>query len=204
MSGKSNHKKPPYQPHQAYSILHWRPKGSLLRLEVEDLWARRNEDSVQETLKLFLKETTKGPASTSEKLLFHMAVMRWKCSIMAPNEHTTLHNRIKEQKSSKEAMRTLPWSVEASEHGDGLFTENTYVQWYVAKVFFVGMAADLYLTAALMPLQSQYKWRLRRLSDKPVGKRWSFLVVPNPEQEQFPATCKTSFTSLSFTLLIAS
>ena len=131
LSGKSKRKKTPYQPHQAYSVLYWQPVDSPLRLEVEDLWARRNEDSVHETLKPFLKDTVRTSASTSEKLLFHMAVMRWKCSLLTPDKMATLHNWIGEQQKSADAKRALPWSGEAIEHGDDLFAENTYIQRYV-------------------------------------------------------------------------
>jgi hypothetical protein len=131
LTGKSKRKKLPYQPHQAMSILHWRPKDSPLRREVEDLWVRRTEDSVHEALKPFLKETVKASASSSQKLLFHMAVMRWKYTLLTDTESTALHNWIDEQHMLKDQTRTLPWSEEASEHGDDLFSENLLTQRYV-------------------------------------------------------------------------
>lgn len=82
LSGKSSRKKPPYQLHQAYSVRYWRPNDSPLWLEVEDLWARRNEDAVCEVLDPFLKMTKPASGTASQKLLFHMAVMRWKCSLL--------------------------------------------------------------------------------------------------------------------------
>jgi hypothetical protein len=83
-------------------------------------------------LRPFLKETVQSSTTTSEKLLFHMAVMRWKYSRMPQGERDELQNWISEQQKSKEAARTLPWSVEASEHGDTLFTENSYLQRFVS------------------------------------------------------------------------
>jgi hypothetical protein len=110
------------------SILYWQPKDSPLRREVEDLWVRRNEDSVHEILKPFLKETIKTSASSSEKLLFHMAVMCWKYNLLSPEKSTELHNWIEEQYASRDAARGIPWSDEASELGDDLFPENLYIQ----------------------------------------------------------------------------
>jgi hypothetical protein len=86
-------------------------------------------------LKPFLSETAKSSSTTSEKLLFHMAVMRWKCSLLSPDERAELNSWIDHQKKSKEAARTLPWSVEAGEHGDDLFAENSYVQRLVSAPF---------------------------------------------------------------------
>ena len=86
-------------------------------------------------LKPFLNETAKTSSTTSEKLLFHMAVMRWKCSLLSQGERAEVHSWINDQKKLKEVVRTLPWSVEAGEHGDSLFTENSYVQRLVSAPF---------------------------------------------------------------------
>ena len=134
LSGNSKRKKPPYQLYQAYSICYWRPDGSPLRQEVEDLWARRTESSVQELLRPFFKDTVKASTSTSQKLLFHVAVMRWKCSLLGPDELAVLNDWIGEQAKSKEAARALPWMTEAAEHGDDLFAENTYIQRFALSV----------------------------------------------------------------------
>lgn len=64
-----------------------------------------------------------------------MAVMRWKCSLLAEDELAVLRNWISEQQASKETARSLPWSEEAREHGDELFAENSYIQRYVADPF---------------------------------------------------------------------
>ena len=87
-------------------------------------------------LKPYLKDAVRTSASTSEKLLFHMAVMRWKCSLLAPDKMTVLHNWIGEQQKLKDARRALPWSEEAFEHGDDLFAENTYIQRCIPRIFF--------------------------------------------------------------------
>ena len=47
-----------------------------------------------------------------------MAVMRWKCSLLTPDELATLHDWINGQRALKEKTRALPWSEEAIEHGD--------------------------------------------------------------------------------------
>lgn len=131
LSGRSKRKAHPYQPHQAFSILYWKPPGSPLRQEVDELWNNRHEDGIRETLSPFLKETAGSSASRSAKLVFHMAVMRWKVSNLGPNELATLQSWIDEQRKSKEQARVLPWSQEAEEYGDPLFAENTYIQGYV-------------------------------------------------------------------------
>jgi len=143
LSGKSKRKKPPYQLHQAYSILYWQPADSPLRSEVEDLWTRRKEDSVRELLKPFLKKASATSTTTSEKLLLHIAVMHWKCSLLNADELVTLQEWIKEKRALKEKMRTLPWSMEAAEHGDDLFAENTYIQGYVFSASPLGTTVDL-------------------------------------------------------------
>lgn len=97
---------------------------------------------MHETLKPFLKEAAKASMSTSEKLVFHMAVMRWKCSLLTLDERTTLDKWIDEQRTSKEKARTLPWSEEAGEHGDELFAENVYVQRCVIQTFLLRTDTD--------------------------------------------------------------
>lgn len=134
LSGKSKRKKPPYQLHQAYSILHWKPQDSPLRLEVQDLWNRRNEDSVRESLRPFLKEAAKSSTTSSEKLLFHIAVMRWKCSLLNSDEITTLQDWIDEQQKARRKAQGLAWSEEADEYGDDLFTENNHIQRYALSL----------------------------------------------------------------------
>ena len=128
LSGKSRRKKPPYQLHQAFSVLYWKPKDSPLRREVLDLWERRNEASVRETLKPFLKATTKSSTTSSEKLVFHIAVMRWKCSLLTPEELAMLQDWIKKQQKDRKKAQALPWSSEAAEHGDKQFAENVHIQ----------------------------------------------------------------------------
>lgn len=190
LSGKSKRKKARYQPHQALSILRWRPKDSPLRREVEDLWARRQEDSVHETLKPFLKDTIKTSTSTSERLVFHMAVMRWKCSLMSSDELTVLNDWIEEQHALQETARTLPWAAEAAEHGDELFAENSYIQRCVIQSVHQEQVLTLYPTVALTTLHPRCSWPSRRLNGGRVGRRWSSSAVSNPEPEGFLVTCK--------------
>lgn len=108
--------------------LYWQPKDSPLRREVEDLWVRRKEGPVHKTLKPFLKDTFRASTTTSEKLLFHMAVMRWKYSLLTPSQQTAVQNWIHEEYMLKEKVQIFPWSEEACKHGDHLFAENTYIQ----------------------------------------------------------------------------
>ena len=130
LSGKSGRKKPPYQLHQAFSVLYWKPQDSPLRREVQDLWERRDEDPVRETLKPFLKETAKTSMTRSKRLMFHIAVMRWKCSLLSPEELAALQDWINEQQKARKKESELPWSSEANEYGDALFSENAHIQRY--------------------------------------------------------------------------
>lgn len=62
-----------------------------------------------------------------------MAFMRWKVSILTPEELGTLQSWIEEQHKSKEQVRVVPWSQEAKEYGDSLFAENEHIQRYVTS-----------------------------------------------------------------------
>jgi hypothetical protein len=191
LSGKSRRKTVPYQLHQAYSILHWRPDNAPLCREVEELWAKRTEASVCKTLQPFLKETVSTSTTTSEMLLFHMAVMRWKCSLLPPDELTVLQNWVSEQHALKETARALPWFEEANKHGDPLFAENTFIQRSVISLF----SSELMLTISpVVPLTAsrpQCRQPSKRSSVKQVGKQWSSLVVSSLGWDGFPVTCKT-------------
>lgn len=57
--------------------------------------------------------------------------MRWKCSLLNPDELNTLQDWIDEQQKAKRMVQALPWSAEANEYGDEVFSENTYIQQYV-------------------------------------------------------------------------
>lgn len=70
--------------------------------------------------------------TSSEKLVFHIAVMRWKCSFLRPDELATLEDWINEQEKVRLKAQTLPWSAEGDEYGDGLFADNTHIQRCVA------------------------------------------------------------------------
>lgn len=125
LTGRSARKKPPYQPPQAFSILYWRPKDSLLRHQVNDLWAERQSDAVRGSLNPFINADKNIMSLT--RLQFHMAVMQWKCSLLSPDELETLHSWIDEQR----VLNDCPWAEEAKAYGDGLAAENRHMQWLV-------------------------------------------------------------------------
>jgi len=122
LTGRSARKKPPYQLHQAYSVVHWRPMGSPLRHEVNDLWIKRQDDVVSKPSNPFIKEGADIISLT--RLQFHMAVMRWKCSSLSPEELATLFDWI----DKKRALNDCPWAVEAETYGDDLVAENRHIQ----------------------------------------------------------------------------
>ena len=122
LTGRSARKKPPYQLHQAYSVVHWRPTGSPLRREVNDLWIKRQDDAVSTPLIPFIKEG--GDIISLTRLQFHMAVMQWKCSLLSTDELATLRDWIDEQR----ALNDCPWADEAEAYGGELVAENRHLQ----------------------------------------------------------------------------
>ena len=95
----------------------------------------------------FIKEAVGVSTSTSQKLVFHMAVMRWKCSRLNPEELVVLKDWIGKDRKSKNKTKALPWSDEASEYSDELFAENTYIQKYVFHNPSLNMTANVAYSA---------------------------------------------------------
>lgn len=122
LTGRSARKKPPYQLHQAFSVLYWRPNDSPLRREVNSLWEKRHDNAVKECLDPHVKAS--GGVASLSRLQFHMAVMLWKCSSLSPDELATLHGWIDEQR----ALNGCPWAAEADAYGDSLVAENRHIQ----------------------------------------------------------------------------
>ena len=122
LTGRSARKKPPYQLHQAFSVLHWRPKNSPLRREVKDLWEKRQEDAVHQLLNPYIKGG--GNIVSLTRLHFHMTVMQWKCSMLSSDESATLYDWIDGQR----ALNERPWAEETKACGDDLVAENQHIQ----------------------------------------------------------------------------
>jgi len=125
LTGKATRRLTPYQLHQAYSIKYFRPSDSPLRKEVADLWVRRDEPEVVNTLTPFMKTDF-----AVNRLNFHNAVMRWKCSLLTQEEIQTLEDWIAESLHTKEEEMMKPWMVGTSE--DELSAENKFIQRYVS------------------------------------------------------------------------
>ena len=116
----------PLQFYQAYSICYYRPKPSPLRDEVGDLWEWRTQPSVIKPLKPFLT-----PASLTERLEFHKAVMRWKCSLLTPEEEQEHLDWIAKNLADKEEAIKRPWKAMQETGADELAKENEHIQRYV-------------------------------------------------------------------------
>lgn len=129
---------------------------------------------MHEILKPFLKESTKTATSTSAKLVFHMAVMRWKCSLLNPNEIATLQDWIDVQHASKKKTQTLPWSEEAGEHGDEVFAENTHIQWYVVHTFLSRTSTNLVSYSSIDGLVSTVQLAIEEI-ERQTG--WKAMVI---------------------------
>jgi hypothetical protein len=141
---------------------------------------------VRDLLKPFLKEAAKASTTSSEKLVFHIAVMRWKCSLLDPDELNTLQDWIDEQQTARQKAQAPPWSAEANEYGDELFAENSHIQWYALFPTYRDSTLTLHLTVPLTIFHPLCSWPLRRSKGKRVGRRWSFSVALNPKRGRFP------------------
>jgi len=129
LTGKATRRKlTPYQLHQAYSIKYFRPTDSPLRKEVADLWNRRDEPDVADILTPFMKTDF-----AVNRLNFHNAIMRWKCSLLTQEEIQTLEDWIAESLHTKEEGIAKPWTVGEGE--DELSEENEYIQRYISPDF---------------------------------------------------------------------
>jgi hypothetical protein len=105
-------------------VIHFQPTDSPLREEVEDLWARRKEQEVIDKLSPFM---FKGEHSDT-RMLFHNAVMRWKCSLLHEDEHRELQEWIESDVARKWDIIQYPWKPSQGDGVDDLTAENQYVQ----------------------------------------------------------------------------
>jgi len=126
LSGKAPRKPTPQQFHHAYSLVYYKPPNSPLRDEVEDLWNRRTEQDVVNTLSPFMKST-----EGNERLNFHNAVMRWKCSLLTETERKEIQSWIDNDTLDKEEKMTRPWKAGQEDGVDDASAENEYIQRYV-------------------------------------------------------------------------
>ena len=121
LSGSSTRKPHHLQFHQAYSVRYYRPEGSPLRDEVQDLWERRHEKSVIDKLAPYVK---KGTSDT--RLNFHKTIMLWKCSTLSEEERRELAEWATENARLRQSELSQPWIV--GEDDDELRAENEYIQ----------------------------------------------------------------------------
>ena len=126
LTGKITRKVAPHQFHHAYSIQFYRPDNSQLRQEVDELWSRREEQSVIDMLAPFM---TQGGAANPNKILnFHNAVMRWKCSLLTDEEREAHHDWIEEDARQRAEEAEKPWKAEGC--SSELAAENEFIQRY--------------------------------------------------------------------------
>lgn len=126
MTGKNDRKPAPYQFHHAYSVRFFQPKDSPLRTEVQDLWKRREEQSVVDLLGPF---ADKGGLSNN-RLGFHASVMRWKCSLLTDEARQEHQDWIDQKAQEKEDEVKKPWKAMQDTGEDELSTENKFIQGY--------------------------------------------------------------------------
>lgn len=122
LTGKSARKPPPLQPYQAYSVIHSWPDQSPLHNEVQALWARRDEQEVVDMLLPFMTEGCQG-----SPMLFHNAVMKWKCSLLDQDQQDELEAWIEDDAKERYDAIRYPWGAQ-SMHAQGMTAENQCVQ----------------------------------------------------------------------------
>ena len=106
LSGKSDQKITPLQFHHAFSVRYFRDPDSPLRQEVRGLWERRDHASVIKLLDGFW-----DPKQPLEPLKFHNAVMRWKCSLLTPEQQQEHQEWIDRNTLEREEELKQPWKA---------------------------------------------------------------------------------------------
>lgn len=123
LSGRAARKPPPLQLYQGYSSRFYKEENVALRAEVEDLWGRREEQDVIDQLEPF----TLNGGIPNERMLFHNAVMRWKCSLLTDDERRDLEVWIEDEAQKRWDATLQPWKVQIK-GVDELTAENQYTQ----------------------------------------------------------------------------
>ena len=100
--------------------------------------------------------------------------MRWKCSLLTAEELTTVQDWIDKQRKLKEKAQALPWSQEATKHGDNTLAENTYIQRYVVPTFSPRMSTDLVLYSAIDDIAPTVQQALEEI-ERQTG--WKAVVI---------------------------
>lgn len=88
------------------------------------MWERREEQEVIDLLTPYMV----GDGDTGNRLLFHNAVMRWKCSTLSEEELRTLQEWIEEEVEQRWDAVRYPWRNGKAAEVDDLTAENQYIQ----------------------------------------------------------------------------
>lgn len=123
LSAKPARKTSEYQQHHAYSVRYYRPEGSALRKEVDDLWNRRNQKAVLDLLTPFANDR---PLKT--RLDFHNATMAWKCSLLTKDEAEELKEWNENVTLERQEKLLKPWV--SGDCDNDLAAENEFIQRY--------------------------------------------------------------------------
>ena len=130
LTEKPDRKLVPLQFHHAFSKRFYLPENSPLRQEVEDLWNRREEESVRDLLSPFFY----ADDPPEIRIGFHNAVMRWKCSLLTDEQRQEHQEWIDAKFLEKAEEVNQPWKVNQEAAGsdvDELSAENNYIQRFV-------------------------------------------------------------------------
>lgn len=126
LSGKGNRRPPPLQLHQAYSVRYFREDSddSPLRKEVDGLWDNRKKPEVIELLSPFVL----SESDWENRMLFHNAVMRQKCSELDDDKKRELQDWAEEESKKRVELVSHPWGALQTDAVDELTAENQHVQ----------------------------------------------------------------------------
>ena len=127
LSGNGIRKPAPKQFYHAYSVIYFRPEDSPLRKEVEGLWKRRSQKEVIDKLTPFASQGD----DLSNRLFFHNAVMRWKCSLLNEDERRKVEEWIENDVQERWDEAKHPWKALQTQDVDQMTAENQYVQEYI-------------------------------------------------------------------------
>ena len=116
--------------YQAYSNVYFKPEESPLRDEVQDLWERRGEQEIIDKLSPF---ANRGD-NFNNRMLFHNAVMRWKCSLLNEDERRQLEEWVENDAQERWEEVKHPWKVKQTQDMDEMTAENRFIQEYVCLI----------------------------------------------------------------------
>jgi hypothetical protein len=123
LTGKVTRKPIPLQLHQAYSSRYCQP-GTPLYDKVEDLWNRCEDPGII----AIISPHTVGESDFKKHLLYHNAVMRWKCSTLSKDKKEDLEVWVNQNILERWDAILHPWRDPLNKEVSELTAKNKYIQ----------------------------------------------------------------------------